>query len=79
MVLMGFRSIYSQEVNFDNPTFMVGHNGSGKSNFADAFAFLSEAMVLPAAGGHRAAWRAFCSGIASRLGERPADESHVVV
>lgn len=42
---MGFRSLYFQEkVDFDNPTFVVGQNGSGKSNFADAFAFLSEAM-----------------------------------
>ena len=45
MRLTGFRSIYSQEVAFDNPTFVVGPNGSGKSNFADAFAFLAEAMV----------------------------------
>lgn len=44
MTLMGFRSLYFQEVDFDNPTFVVGRNGSGKSNFADAFAFLSEAM-----------------------------------
>ena len=47
MGLMGFRSLYCQDVNFDNPTFLVGRNGSGKSNFADAFAFLSEAMVSP--------------------------------
>lgn len=44
MTLVGFRSLYFQEVDFDNPTFVVGRNGSGKSNFADAFAFLSEAM-----------------------------------
>ena len=44
MTLTGFRSLNSQEVDFDNPTFVVGRNGSGKSNFADAFAFLSEAM-----------------------------------
>ena len=47
MLVAGFRSIYSQEVAFDNPTFVVGPNGSGKSNFADAFAFLAEAMVSP--------------------------------
>ena len=47
MLVMGFRSIYSQEMAFDNPTFVVGPNGSGKSNFADAFAFLAEAMVTP--------------------------------
>lgn len=42
---LGFRSIYWQEVDFDNPTFVVGTNGAGKTNFADAFAFLSEAMA----------------------------------
>ena len=42
---LGFRSVYWQEVDLDNPTFIVGQNGSGKSNFADAFAFLSEAMA----------------------------------
>ena len=50
MHLLGFRSISAQEVDFDNPTFLVGRNGSGKSNFADAFAFLSEAMVSPLQG-----------------------------
>ena len=44
---LGFRSVYWQEVDLDNPTFVVGQNGSGKSNFADAFAFLSEAMSSP--------------------------------
>ena len=47
MGLYGFRSIFAETVAFDNPTFVVGPNGSGKSNFADAFAFLSEAMVSP--------------------------------
>ena len=42
---LGFRSICWQEVDLDNPTFVVGQNGAGKSNFADAFAFLSEAMA----------------------------------
>ena len=32
---------------FDNPTFIVGQNGSGKSNFADALTFLAEAMASP--------------------------------
>ena len=50
MQLLGFRSISAQGVDFDNPTFFVGRNGSGKSNFADAFAFLSEAMVSPLQG-----------------------------
>ena len=47
ILLMGFRSFASAEVDFDNPTFVVGRNGSGKSNFADALAFLSEAMASP--------------------------------
>ena len=47
MTLSGFRSIDLQEVEFGNPIFVVGRNGSGKSNFADAFAFLSEAMASP--------------------------------
>ncbi len=42
-----FRSLPSEEVEFDNPTFLVGQNGSGKSNFADAFTFLAEAMASP--------------------------------
>src|SRR4051812_39757754 len=47
IVLKRFRSIPSETVSFENPTFLVGHNGSGKSNFADAFAFLAEAMNTP--------------------------------
>lgn len=51
LTLVGFRSLYFQEkVDFDNPTFVIGQNGSGKSNFADAFAFLSEAMTSPLQG-----------------------------
>ena len=50
MLLIGFRSIAVQEVDLDNPTFVVGRNGSGKSNFADAFAFLAEAMISPLQG-----------------------------
>ena len=47
LVLHRFHSLASQEVELDNPTFFVGQNGSGKSNFADAFAFLTEAMTAP--------------------------------
>ena len=47
MDLSSFRSLSFQHVDFDNPTFVVGRNGSGKSNFADAFAFLAEAMASP--------------------------------
>lgn len=44
LFLRGFRSFPAAVVEFDNPTFLVGQNGSGKSNLADAFAFLSDAM-----------------------------------
>ena len=47
LVLKRFRSFPEEQVEFDNPTFLVGQNGSGKSNFADAFAFLAEAMASP--------------------------------
>ncbi len=47
LILKRFRSLPAEVVEFDNPTFFVGQNGSGKSNFADAFAFLAEAMALP--------------------------------
>jgi predicted ATPase len=47
LILKHFRSVPSGRIDFDNPTFMVGRNGSGKSNIADAFAFLAEAMVSP--------------------------------
>ena len=45
--LKRFRSLPSATVEFDNPTFLVGENGTGKSNVADAFAFLAEAMASP--------------------------------
>jgi predicted ATPase len=47
LILKRFRSIRAGQIIFDNPTFLVGRNGSGKSNIADAFAFLAEAMDLP--------------------------------
>lgn len=47
LILKHFRSVPSVRIDFDNPTFLVGHNGSGKSNIADAFAFLAEAMASP--------------------------------
>ena len=47
LILQRFRSFSQQAVEFDNPTFLVGQNGSGKSNFADAFAILAEAMASP--------------------------------
>lgn len=47
ITLKNFRSIPWARVELDNPIFLVGKNGAGKSNFADAFAFLSEAMTQP--------------------------------
>jgi predicted ATPase len=47
LILKRFRSIPSDHVSFDNPTFFVGRNGSGKSNLVDAFSFLSEATAAP--------------------------------
>jgi|SRR3990172_9083697 len=48
LIIKRFRSIPSEHhVEFDNPTFLVGRNGSGKSNLVDALAFFAEAMVSP--------------------------------
>jgi predicted ATPase len=44
LILKRFRSIPAETVQFANPTFLVGRNGSGKSNFCDALHFLAEAM-----------------------------------
>jgi predicted ATPase len=50
LTLNRFRSIPAETVSFDNPTFLVGQNGSGKSKFVDAFAFLADAMASPLQG-----------------------------
>lgn len=47
LVLKRFRSFPAATLTFDNPLFIVGRNGSGKSNLADAFSFVSEAMSSP--------------------------------
>lgn len=47
LLLKGYRSYSKARACFDNPTFLVGQNGSGKSNLADAFMFLSEITSLP--------------------------------
>src|SRR5262245_24024258 len=44
LILKRFRSVPAETVQFSNPTFLVGRNGSGKSNFRDAIDFLAEAM-----------------------------------
>lgn len=47
VVIKRFRSFPSATLTFDNPLFVVGCNGSGKSNLADIFSFVSEAMASP--------------------------------
>jgi predicted ATPase len=47
LTLKGFRSVANERIELDNPTFLVGVNGSGKSNVLDAFAFLADAMRAP--------------------------------
>jgi predicted ATPase len=47
IVLKRFHSVFSQRLELSNPTFLVGCNGSGKSNLVDAFAFLSEITEFP--------------------------------
>ncbi len=42
--LKNFRSVAAAEIEWFNPTFLVGGNGSGKSSIVDAFAFLADAM-----------------------------------
>jgi len=44
LILKRFRSLAAETVQFANPTFLVGRNGSGKSNLCDALDFLAEAM-----------------------------------
>lgn len=47
LTLQRFRSLRSATVEFDNPTFLVGQNGAGKSNIIDALSLLTDAMALP--------------------------------
>ncbi|HEX3661622.1 MAG TPA: AAA family ATPase [Acidobacteriaceae bacterium] len=47
LALQNFKSIASASVDFSNFTFLVGRNGSGKSNVADALAFAAEAAEWP--------------------------------
>ena len=47
LTLRNFRSIRNETVTFANPMFLVGRNGSGKSNFVDALAFLADCMTIP--------------------------------
>lgn len=45
LILKGFRSLPNAQIDFDNPTFLVGRNGAGKSNIGDALRFIAEAMT----------------------------------
>lgn len=47
IIIKRFRSFPTATLSFENPLFVVGRNGSGKSNLADAFSFVSEAMSSP--------------------------------
>ncbi|HSV74196.1 MAG TPA: AAA family ATPase [Chthonomonadales bacterium] len=47
LVLKRYLSIPTARIEFDNPTILVGRNGSGKSNLVSAFRFLAEAMASP--------------------------------
>lgn len=49
LTLQRFRSLRSATVVFDNPTFLVGQNGAGKSNIVDALSLLADAMTSPLA------------------------------
>ena len=40
--IKGFRSIKDAEIEFANPTFLLGRNGSGKSNIVDALEMLAD-------------------------------------
>jgi predicted ATPase len=47
ILIKRFHSIPAERVSLSNLLFFVGANGSGKSNFVDAFAFLSDLMEFP--------------------------------
>jgi predicted ATPase len=47
IIIKRFRSFPTATLAFDNPLFVVGRNGSGKSNLSDIFSFVSEAMSSP--------------------------------
>ena len=47
VIIKRFRSFPSAVLEMDNPVFVVGRNGSGKSNLSDVFGFVAEAMSSP--------------------------------
>ena len=78
LTLQRFRSLRSATVEFDNPTFLVGQNGAGKSNIVDALSLLADAMASPLAAaldkrggigavGHRSASRGRVADVGLRV------------
>ena len=47
IIIKRFRSFPSAVLAMDNPVFVVGRNAAGKSNLADVFGFVAEAMSSP--------------------------------
>ena len=47
LTITGFRSVPGASVELGEAIFLVGRNGSGKSNLVDAIAFLADAMEMP--------------------------------
>jgi predicted ATPase len=47
LTLKNFKSIAEATIDFSQFTFLVGRNGSGKSNIADALAFVAESTAWP--------------------------------
>lgn len=47
IIIKRFRSFPSAVLEMDNPIFLVGRNGSGKSNLADVFGFVAKTMTAP--------------------------------
>ena len=45
--VIGFRSLAYADIEFDNPTLLVGKNGAGKTNLIDAIGFLAECATTP--------------------------------
>lgn len=65
MRLMGFRSISFQDVDFDNPTFIVGRNGAGKSNFTATSIYARGEATTERPGPAAGWWRQALSGSSS--------------
>lgn len=47
VIIKRFRSFPSSVLDMRNPLFVVGKNGSGKSNLVDVFGFVADAMTSP--------------------------------